>query len=88
MSTLHCSSYRLLNNDYTTRVDGLVDINRPEDLKNLLRTVRLGSKHWRNKISGNLPIPKGSDWKNMLKDNETILMQMMIPCSQSMSWTW
>ena len=57
--------------DYTTRVDGLYDIYRPGDLKNLLRTVRTGSKQRRNRISGNLPIPKGTEWKNMLKDNAT-----------------
>ena len=43
----------------------------PEDLKNLLRTVKTGSKQRRIRISGNLPSPKALSKTNMPKDNET-----------------
>ena len=55
----------------TTHIDGLFDIYRERDLKNLLRTTRAGATQRRNRISGNLPIPKGKEWSKMLQDTQT-----------------
>ena len=44
--------------DYTARVDGLYDIYSPGELKNLLRTVRTGSKQRRTESQGTFQSPK------------------------------
>ena len=57
--------------DKCTRIDGLWDIYKEDDVKNQIRIVRGGTSQRRNKVSGSLPIPKGKDWENILKDSGT-----------------
>ena len=54
-----------------TRIDGLWDIYKEKDVKNQIRIVRGGTSQRRNKVTGSLPIPKGKDWENILKDSGT-----------------